>query len=191
MKKFKILFAAVLMMCSTAAFADDFDWSKCWCNYGAGLKDGDSTLVIGGGVPLDFFAYLRGGWAIPEVMVDYQKMVKLGELPFAFGGYASYQSYGVKGDGYKWANHYLRAGVEAAYHVMLPPEKLDVYVVTRAGLSMEFYNDVVNGKVADKHAYPYVHFGEAIGGSWYFSDKMAVNAEIGYPLQKVGILFKF
>lgn len=191
MKKLTVLIAAVLMMCSTAAFADDFDWSKCWCNYGGGLKDGDSTLTIGGGATWNFFDYLHGGWAIPEVMVDYQKVVKCGELPFTFGGYASFMAYGNKGDDWKWTYNYLRAGVEAAYHVMLPPKELDVYVITRLGVSMELYNHVSNGKVLDNHTYPYAHFGEAVGACWHFSDSFAVNAEFGYPINKIGVQFKF
>lgn len=191
MKKFKILFAAVLMLCSTAAFADDFDWSQCWCNYGGGLKDNDSTLTIGGGVSWTYFGLLRGGWAIPEVMVDYQKMVKCGQLPFSFGGYASYTAYGEKGNNWSWSNNYLRAGVEAAYHVMLPPKELDVYLITRLGVSMEIYNNKNDGKKIDDHIYPYAHFGEAIGACWHFSDTFAVNAEFGYPINKIGVQFKF
>ena len=50
-KKLITLFASVVLLCSTSLFAGDFDWSKCWCNYGAGIQKGDKTLAVDAGIP--------------------------------------------------------------------------------------------------------------------------------------------
>ena len=38
MKKFKALLIGLILSVSAPAFAGDFDWSQCWCNYGAGIE---------------------------------------------------------------------------------------------------------------------------------------------------------
>ena len=72
-KKIKTLLVALVMLCSSSAFAKDFDWSKCWCNYGAGIEKGDVLLSVDAGLPWDFFTpFNLGSWAIPPVAVDLQ-----------------------------------------------------------------------------------------------------------------------
>ena len=41
MKKFKVLAVLAALFCCTTAYAKDFDWSQCWCNYGGGIEKGD------------------------------------------------------------------------------------------------------------------------------------------------------
>ena len=130
---------------------------------------------------------------MPPVMVEVQYAKKIWKLPFTFGGFA-----GVSGHGYQdwyydnsWNRVYVKYhwwniffGAEAAYHAKLPVDTLDVYVVTRLGANIP----VTNGYT---YFGDYILFGEAIGMNWFFSDKVGLNAEIGYPFTKVGATFKF
>lgn len=187
MKKImKVMVVAITMMLSSFAFADDFDWSKCWCNYGGGLKEGDKTLTIDGGMSWGYLNLLNAGWAIPDIVVDFQFAKPIWKLPFTFGGYVGFSSYGVKNWNQKHSNIY--SGAEAAYHVMLPPKDLDVYAITRIGLMIDMYKEGANAKANPLF---YSHWGEALGASYHFSETFAVNAELGYPVNKVGVQFKF
>lgn len=72
MKKLRAVLAALLLFTSASAFADDFDWSQCWCNYGAGIEAGDMLLAVDGGISWSIFdAFNSGGWTIPYVLADF------------------------------------------------------------------------------------------------------------------------
>lgn len=197
MKKISLVAALMVLLCGASLSAKDFDWSQSWCNYGGGIKEGDFLVTVDAGIDFTDFAYLSNtnGWFMPPVMVEVQYAKKIWKLPFTFGGFAGVSGHGYKAltgshyDGYTlvydYENRYwwnILIGAEAAYHAMLPAEKLDIYVVTRLGANIP----ITNG-----WAYEYVHFGEAIGINWFFSDKVALNAEVGYPFEKVGVTFKF
>lgn len=202
MKKISLVAALMVLLCGASLSAKDFDWSQSWCNYGAGIKEGDFLVTADVGLDFTDFAYLSNpnGWFMPPVMVEVQYAKKIWKLPFTFGGFA-----GVSGHGYSYGStgHYeyingtytyvydsyntyhwwnIFFGAEAAYHAKLPVDTLDVYVVTRLGANIP----VTNGGSLN-----YVHIGEAIGINWFFSDKVALNAEVGYPFEKVGVTFKF
>lgn len=201
MKKISLVAALMVLLCGASLSAKSFDWSQSWCNYGAGVKEGD--FLVTADVALDFtdFAYLSNtnGWFMPPVMVEVQYAKKIWKLPFTFGGFA-----GVGGHGYSYGDTWhldsnynivydtyvtrywwnIFFGAEAAYHAKLPVDTLDVYVITRLG---------VNIPITNGYTYfgDYILFGEAIGINWFFSDKVGLNAEIGYPFTKVGATFKF
>ncbi len=105
MKKLRAVLAALLLFTSASAFADDFDWSQCWCNYGAEIEAGDMLLAVDGGIPWDIFdAFNSGGWTIPYVLAD---------------------------------------------------------------------------------------FGYTIGASWYFTELFGANLELGFPMNRIGVVFQF
>ncbi len=197
MKKISLVAALMVLLCGASLSAKSFDWSQSWCNYGAGIKEGDFLVTADVGLDFTDFAYLSStdGWFMPPVMVEVQYAKKIWKLPFTFGGFA-----GVNGHGYRYYDYYdyvnnvyvygtrywwnIFFGAEAAYHAKLPVDTLDVYIITRLG---------VNIPITNGYTYfgDYILFGEAIGINWFFTDKVALNAEIGYPFTKVGATFKF
>lgn len=185
MKKIKALLAALVLMCCAPLAADDFDWSQCWCNYGAGIKEGDMILSVDGGFSLPYLGYIGSTsyWFSPSVFADFQVAQPIWKLPFSFGGYLGFDANGYKssaGNSYAYSNLYT--GGIVSYHVMLPPEKLDVYASTKLGVVMRFSTDGM---------LPTFDIGQTIGASWYFTDLIGVNLEFGYPMTKFGVVFKF
>ena len=201
MKKIKLLAVLMVLFCGSALSAKSFDWSECWCNYGGGIKKGDFIVNVDTGLLYTDLAYnaYDDFWFLPPIMVDVQYAQPIWKLPFTFGGYAGVHAYGYKYfDRYEWNNGRLNAvyekadyfalffGGEAAYHVQLPPESLDVYVVTRIGANIPFVKPAHSVWVPD-----YFQFDEAIGANWFFSDSFGVSLEVGAPLTKLGVTFKF
>jgi hypothetical protein len=149
MKKRSLIAALIVLLCGTSLSAKSFDWSQCWCNYGGGIEKGDFIVNVDAGLLYSDFVYnvYDGYWCLPPIMVEVQYAQPIWKLPFTFGGYAGIHAYG-----YKYLDHYdivnrhyvyetdtywgLFFGGEAAYHVQLPPESLDVYAVTRIGANI-------------------------------------------------------
>ena len=192
MKKIKLLAALMIFFCGTALSAKDFDWSECWCNYGGGVKEGDFIINASGGLWLSDFSYSvhDNYWVFPPVLVEVQYAMPIWKLPFTFGGYT-----GVRGYGYKYRNSKDKEitetyfsiffGGEAAYHIQLPPEGLDLYAVTRIGSNVPFVHPS-SGWTPD-----WFQFGEAFGANWFFNDTVGINLEFGYPFSKFGVAIKF
>ena len=182
MRKIKALIISLILLSGTSLFAKDFDWSQCWCNYGAGIQKGDKLLSVDAGFPWHYFdAFNASGWAIPSLAVDFQVAVPVWKLPFTFGGYGTFglchYDYGTFAD--------ISFGALANYHIMLPPKNLDVYTGIKSGIGLALSNYYSNSY--------YVEFdwGWLIGASWFFSDRFGLNLELGYPLNKFGMEFKF
>lgn len=115
---------------------------------------------------------------------------------FSIGPYAAFTSYGYKSAGYKWAYTFLDFGVRGSYHfskhIDALPEQLDLYGGALLGFVVSTYTE--NASVNYSDAYPNtVRLGAFGGARWYFSEKFAVNAEVGVegltPLL-AGISFK-
>lgn len=185
-KKIKTLIASLILLCGSSLFAADFDWSQCWCNYGAGIEKGDKLLSLDAGFPWDYFdAFNAGGWAIPTVAVDFQVACPVWKLPFTFGGYGYFdlQHYDVYNTSYTFMG--LSFGGCATYHVQMPPKNLDLYSGLKAGIHVDF---------SDFYTHNYLinfDWGYNIGASWFFTDDFGVNLELGYPINKFGVVFKF
>lgn len=185
-KRIRLLFISFILLCGTNLYAKDFQWSECWCNYGAGIQKGDKILSIDAGFPWDYFdVFNAGGWAIPTVAVDFQVACPIWKLPFTFGGYGTFdlQHYDVGPKSYTFTG--FAFGASSIYHIMLPPEKLDLYSGLKAGVAVDFSSYYKPGFVLS------FDWGYILGASWYFSDDFGVNLELGYPLNKFGMVFKF
>lgn len=199
MKKLSLVAVLMVLLCGTSLSAKSFDWSQCWCNYGGGIEKGDFIVNVDMGLwyaDLVYNGLYDDYWFIPPVMVEVQYAQPIWKLPFTFGGYAGIHAYG-----YKYIDHYdnrLNAvydtatywgvffGGEAAYHVQLPPEGLDVYLATRIGGNVPVVKPTTSTWVAD-----YFQFGEAIGANWFFGKTFGLNLEFGYPFTKFGVTLKF
>jgi len=187
MKRIRALLAVLVIMCSAPVFADDFDWSQCWCNYGAGIEAGDMLLAVDGGLPWTIFdAYNSGGWSIPYVMADFEVVCPIWKLPFSFGGYAGFgmsKYYVTKEQAFHHST--VLAGASASYHLRMPPEQLDLYASLKSGVIIDFSDSYSSGRNVA------FDFGYTVGASWYFTEAFGVNLEIGYPMNRVGVVFQF
>lgn len=191
MRRIKVLICTLAVFFSASLFAEDFDWSKCWCNYGAGIEKGDFLLSIDAGLPWDYVdSFNSGGWAIPYVLADFEVACVVGQLPFTFGGYAGF-GYGKKYyrnryDREIYLTHsYFTAGASANYHMRMPPKELDLYAGLKSGMIVDFSDRYKSGHNLS------LDFGYTMGASWYFTENFGLNVELGYPLNRAGVVFKF
>lgn len=184
-KKIKALFVSLVLL-SGSLFAGDFDWSQCWCNYGAGIKKGDKVLTVDAGIPWTYFdAFNSGGWAIPQVTIDFEVAAPIWKLPFTFGGYGGFglESFHYGNEAF---THVLTSvGAAATYHVMMPPKGLDLYAGLKTGIKID-WSDYYTANFDVRFDY-----GFNIGASWFFSDVFGINLELGYPINRFGMVFKF
>ncbi len=190
MKSIKKLFIAVLtvLFVSLPSFAEDFDWSQCWCTYGAGIKEKDLIVDIGTGINwkvLNLDAD-RKNWFVPAIEVSVEVPVKIWKLPLSFGGSVSYQAWGYKAGDTEYGQHDFTTAGMVNYHFHLPPENLDVYAGLRIGFGYEITD--TNG---NKGNAPYFYSDEVAGATWYFNDDIGLNVEFGYPIAfRVGVSLK-
>ena len=204
MKKiFKSLIVAVAsLLISSTAFAKDFDWSECWCNYGAGLKEGDIILNLGTSISYTHFesGFSSDSWNLPIVDFSLETPVKIGPCPFTFGGGFSWNNNGLKNN-YDWGtiktvyNVFDTYGV-VKYHFMFPPTQLDLYAGTKAGISFSSARVVKSPENGNEESSinfgTGFYFNEFAGATWYFNKGFGVNAEIGFPvITSIGVTFKF
>ena len=182
MKKIKALLIGLVLSFSAPVFASDFDWSQCWCNYGAGIEKGDMLLSVDAALPWDFFDIINAnGWAVPHVIADFEIATPIWKLPFTFGGYAGVSFWGNK----DFSHTAVLAGGGATYHVRMPPKNLDLYSGLKIGVKFDISNEYDNGIRFNPD------WGYNIGASWFFSDSFGVNVEFGFPSSKAGVVFKF
>ena len=144
---------------------------------------------------LTLFPLYDNFWFVPPVVVDVQYAKKIWKLPFTFGGYAGFHGYGFEYDHWnneegRWERKSPAAwgvlfGAEAAYHVMMPIDFLDLYVSSKIGFHVPF------SKPEQHWVSDYFHFDEAIGANFFFAKNFGLNVEIGYPFTKVGVSIKF
>lgn len=188
MKKIvKVLVALVAsLFVSSAAFADDFDWSQTWCNFGGGIEPGHVIVDAGIGVPIRPVVPMLGGYSIPSVEASVEVPVKIGPCPFSFGGAVAWNMYGYK----EWYTvNAIDVTALAKYHFMFPPKQLDLYAGMKLGVSLNFQNLVGYNSTSFLCGFYGSGF---IGASWYFTDAFGVNLEIGAPtIIRAGVSFKF
>ena len=80
-------------------------------------------------------------------------------------------------------------------------EKLDVYIGPRVGATInilsksDYHKNTLTGQwITDKSlsVEPSLYIGGAVGATWYFTNSIGANVELGYPtLAKVNFNFKF
>lgn len=136
-----------------------------------------------------------GGYFIPNILADFEIAQPIWLLPFTFGGYLGVDGYGCKtGSDY---NSWVRTsfGGLAKYHVQLPVEKLDVYLGLKLGLSIwnnKWDYDNSNGtNNSGSDSTWYFDGNYVLGASYYFTNLIGVNAELGYPYTRVAVAVKF
>lgn len=216
MKKFSKLIVTLSAVFAMSASLFAFDWSSCWKTYGGGIKKGDMIIDVDLGLGSNFFYPFTDGrdgkWAMPNVTATFEVAQPIWVLPFTFGGYVGIGGYGY-GNKYwenrncdgcgawgnthvdKLSNHFrLQVGGTIAYHIALPPEKLDVYARVKLGCDFDFYNHKYdcnhpdgnggNHKYTDKNSGMHANFafGTTLGASYYFTDNFGAHVEVGFNI---------
>ena len=154
--KTKKVFAALFASFMIAASVSAFDGATFWKEYGGGIKNGDSVVHIG--ASLNFHGLNVNG--------SYEKAVHINDmLPFTFGGAA----------GFTFGSGYFRLNVDglAKYHFNFGVEPLDVYAGVLLGVNGYFWSGYNPDFGFD--------WGPIAGATWFFTDKMGVTLETGYP----------
>ena len=194
MKKFKGLFLAIMMLFSAPAFAADFDWSQCWCNYGAGITPGTMSADISLGFNDNFFDPfdLKNGWSLPYIEGSFDVAYPIWKLPFSWGGFFGVNIGGASSDVAKYSMFVMNFGGQIRYHIMLPIEKLDVYTGIRLGAKIAVaktkVNDVTNKDLSGSGFY----WSTFIGAHYYLNKTFGFVLEFGYPVwAKTGVSIKF
>lgn len=155
----KKIIAALFATFMIAASVSAFDGATFWKEYGGGIKNGDNIVHIGAAPNLLY------GFGL-HVNASYEKAVHINDmLPFSFGGAAGF----TFGSG--WS--ILNVDALAKYHFNFGVEPLDVYAGVVLGVNTTF----VSGLNPDFG----FDYGGIVGASWYFTDKMGVTLETGYP----------
>lgn len=148
----KKIFAALFATFMIAASVSAFDGATFWKEYGGGIKNGDSVVHIG--ASLNFHGLNVNG--------SYEKAVHINDmLPFTFGGTA--------GCTFVPGGCMVNVDALAKYHFNFGVEPLDVYAGVLLGANVSFP--------------PNFGFdcGGFAGATWFFTDKMGVTLEGGYP----------
>ncbi|MDD6970722.1 MAG: hypothetical protein SPH83_02120 [Treponema sp.] len=150
--KTKKVFAALFATFMIAASVSAFDGATFWKEYGGGIKNGDSVVHIG--ASLNFHGLNVNG--------SYEKAVHINDmLPFTFGGTA--------GCTFVSGGCMVNVDALAKYHFNFGVEPLDVYAGVLLGANVSF---------PPNFGFDYGGFA---GATWFFTDKMGVTLEGGYP----------
>ena len=155
--KTKKVFAALFASFMIAASVSAFDGATFWKEYGGGIKNGDNIVHIG--------AALNGGYGF-NVNGSYEKAVHINDmLPFTFGGIAGFTFSSV--------SSMVNVDALAKYHFNFGVEPLDVYAGVVLGANVSFVKDCPPNIGPD--------YGGFAGATWFFTDKMGVTLEGGFP----------
>jgi hypothetical protein len=168
-----------------AARAQEFQKGTNIVSAGVGL--GSSILSYSGAsqTPALSLQYERGIWDIG------------GPGVISLGGYAGYKGYSFSASDYSQKWHYTVLGVRSAYHYNgLNLEKLDLYggVMLSYNLLSYSYSDIGGYTYSGSGSYgSTVGFSLYVGARYFFTDHLAVLAELGYGVAflNVGIAAKF
>ena len=158
-------------------------------------KKGDQVINIGIGLGGFAGVYGSGGIAITG---GYEYGVTEN---ISLGGVVGYSSSSEDfGAGYGWKYTYILIGARGAYHLdLFHNPNIDTYggillgyniVSSKATGTLPTYSGYGYGSYSASASF--LEFGAFIGGRYYFSPKLAVQAELGYGLGilNIGIAYK-
>ncbi|MBO5608288.1 MAG: hypothetical protein J5930_10415 [Treponema sp.] len=180
--------ALVVMLCMTlGAFAGAREIFTNYCDY---VDEGDVIVNIGSGLNEHYGTLGYGNnlsiW-IPPVEASVEFTVKLGQLPFGFGGLLGYYGYSRWNGNESWAHHTIYTAPFVNYHINVPVPNLDIYAGLSTGISIGFGNDQASPSFS---VWPYI--APHIGATWYFTKGIGINLESGWPMYlKLAVSIKF
>ncbi len=158
------------------------------------FSEGDSAINFGLGIGGYYATGTGYSTTIPPLEIQYEKFIKDN---ISVGGFLGYQSASYKytywDETYKWTYSYTFIGGFGNYH-FYDQDKLEAYAGVRLGYLIfnETASSSVSGLDYSASDGSGLVFGAHAGGRYFFNEKFAVNAEVGYgiSLLKVGITYK-
>lgn len=204
-KKLKYFIAFLFVLSSVFVYSEEFDWSKCWQNYGGSVKEND--FIINAGIGLSEAVFDNNNYDILyrmpyfEASVEYTK--KIWVLPLGFGGFFGYSSY-EGNEEYVYNLSYIKktmrrsyfdVGALINYHVQLPVKNLDVYTGIRTGAKIRYDSISYEGTSyipSNQNVTNLLFlFDYRLGATYYFTNLIGANLETGYPVYlKASVSFK-
>lgn len=193
------------------AFSQSEDSSKSgvkeiFTTFGGTVKS--KNIIVKGGIGLDTNMIERDGYFIPCVGLSGEYTLQCGPVPLGFGLFAEYSgrsnySYyslnGYNSNRKTEYNNYLACGVFVNYHVNIPVKNLDLYLGPKVGVNIDFIqtkNTYIQGgrwQESKENSTDFaLYLGGTLGASWYFTEKIGANLEVGYPVfAKINASVKF
>ena len=210
----KIIIAAAIFFAATFTLSAQDEGASAggaidFTSFGGPVESGN--ILVNAGLAIDSGSFNSMGYYIPRIAVSGEYALQAGPVPLSFGleiDYMANRSYTFYADAYSTANRITQIhnnlffALVVNYHINLTAlDNLDLYVGPRVGLCLDIINesvyhiDPLTGKyVTDTRidTQPLFYAGGVIGATWYLTDKIGINAEVGYPvLIRGGITLKF
>jgi hypothetical protein len=163
------------------------------------FKKGDKVLNLGIGLGSTLYAGTGYKIGIPPISASLEVgIVNLlnDKASIGVGGYVGYSShkYSASYFGYtdSWTNSSFIIGARGAFHYALL-DKLDTYAGLILGARIESWKWTGTGTETTHSSNGGLASSEFIGARYYFSDKFAVMAELGYGITylNLGVALKF
>lgn len=181
MKKL-ITFSIIILLSAFLVRSQSFEKNDIVLNAGIGL--GRTYGSLGSAWPSLTVTGEMGLWEIGDFGI------------ISVGALMGWQHARYKSVDLNWNDFYI--GPRAAFHfTIIPVDKLDVYAGAGLGLRIASEPDwvytVADGWYYDTATRARFYAGAFAGARYYFAEKIAVFAELGYEVSwfKVGIAFKF
>ena len=179
MKKF-LLVLLILVVVGMSAFAFDP------LSYPPPLGGGGNVL-LDAGIGYWYGASYLGSLGIPPLFVNVEYALPYG-VPISVGGGVAFWQwrYGYYSYSYDYTMMFIVPQGRANWHWGFDVPWLDIYT----GVSLGWMVVTASDRNVTAAASSGLFFGGQLGAHFYFSDRVGVVVETGYPISKVGVAFK-
>ena len=156
---------------------------------------GDKVVNLGIGFGSTLYVGSFYSSTVPPVSISFEKGFKDGILEkgtIGIGGYLGYSSYKWESFGWGWKYTNIILGARGNFHYPLV-DKLDTYAGLLLGYRISTSKEFGTTAGIEPSSGGGVVFNPYIGGRYYFTDKFAGMAELGYGISylNIGIALKF
>ncbi|MCB8999431.1 MAG: hypothetical protein H6540_05095 [Bacteroidales bacterium] len=152
-----------------------------------GVGDKVVNLGIGLGSTLYSGTYYKS--SVPPVSFSFEKGIKDGVLDkgvIGVGAYLGYSAYKWEYLGYGWKYSNLIIGARGSFHYPLV-DKLDTYAGVLLGYNIATSKEFGTTIGVDPYSGGGLVLSGYIGGRYYFNDKFAAMAELGYGISYLNL----
>ncbi len=162
------------------------------------FQKGTNVVSLGIGLGSSLLSY-SGSSQTPAISAQFERGIWDigGPGVISLGGYVGYKGYKYSGaeEGYKWSEkwNYTIVGVRGAYHYNgLSEKKIDLYGGVMLSANIVSYNYTNNSGYNSSYSSAGNYnsgagFTGFVGGRYFFTDKIAAMAELGYGVSYLTI----
>lgn len=195
----KIIALVMILACATSLFAKSkkkktSSTEDVFTNYCRTIDS--NNFIFNAGIGIDDSAFNANSYLVPCISVSAEYTVKCGICPLGFGAFMSYSgNQNKETERTPWydidkkvTDNNFTIGVLANWHINVLDE-LDIYAGPRLGVKFNskdrtyvHYESGIKQEQVYHDKNTYFYGGAVIGGTWYFTDNIGANVEIGYPV---------